>query len=222
MRRSKRELLSAVMVGMGVGSLCAACVVSEDDGSAYGDLTFLYDFQGLDCQEAGVDSVDFYLDGDRGGTASASTECAPRYFTFVDLLEDDYWATIDGYDSGNGLLYSGTFRVEVFGNSGHEVSVSLPPAAGGLTFYWTFAGSAACFDVVDVHVLLYDPFAAVYDDAFYPCQQGGVVYDDVMAGGWRVWLDALDSHDFVLYSAHNIPLYVDAGEANVYEIDLTF
>jgi len=222
MHQSRSGVLLPVVVSVLGGAIAAACVVVHDDPRARGDLTLIYDFQGLGCGAAGVDSVDFELAGDGGGAASASAGCEPGYFTFVDLPEDNYRVIIDAYDAGDGLLYSGTFRAVVRGNSGIDVIVSLEPASGDLTFYWTFAGSAACLDVVDVHVLLHDPFGAIYDDAFYPCEQAGVTYANVMAGAWHVWLDGLNFADAVLYRADNASLYVDAGVDNAYDIDLGF
>ena len=220
MRWSRLE--TPVAMGVLVGAIGAACVVVGDEPRLRGDLTVAYDFQGLHCAEAGVDSITLELQGDRGDTASADAACEPSYFTFVDLLEDDYDVVAHGYDSSYGLLYRGAFRATVYGNSGSEVRVSLPLASGGLSLYWTFEGSAACLDVVDVHVLLRDPFGALYDDSDYPCDQAGVAYGDVMSGSWDVWLDGLDYANGVLYHADNVSVYVDADVDNVYDIDLSY
>src|SRR5688572_32862956 len=90
--------------------------------------------------------------------------------------------------------------------TGCLVSVDDPvdpvdPDSTALTMYWTFEGSGACLDVVDVHVTLRDPYGDVYDDDFYPCGLDGLVYDDIIYGEWDVELTALDEDDFILYDA---------------------
>jgi len=222
MRRLRLDVLLPVVMAVSVGGMGVACVAVFEEHGGRGDLTVLYDFEGLGCNGAGVASVDFTLEGDEGADASASATCEPGTYTFVDLEADDYLVYLDAYDSGNGLLYTGSFRAAVRSDTGRSVSVSLTPATGQLTLYWTFVGSAACLDVVDVHVELRNPFDEVVDYAYYPCDQAGVTYGDVVSGAWRVWIDGLSAGDAVLYSASNVPFYVDAGEDNAYDIDLTF
>ena len=204
-----------------VGAVGVACVVVSDGPRPRGDLTVGYDFEALGCSDAGVHSVDLNVEGDSGDTASVSVTCDPRYYTFVDLSEDGYNVTVDAYDSGNGLLYGGTFRATVYADAGNEVDVSLPAALGRLTIDWTFEGSTACLDVVNVRVLLRDPFDTVYDDAVYSCGSGGVAYGDVITGNWRVWLHGLSSAGATIYQANNVSAYVDAGADNTFNVDLT-
>ena len=208
------------VAGLLVGTIGAACVVVSDGSRLHGDLTVGYDFEALGCADAGVDSVDLFVEGDSGDTANASVTCDPRQFTFVDLWEDDYNIPVNAYDGGNGLLYSGTFRATLLGNTENEVDVSLPAASGSLSIDWTFQGSATCSDVAHIHVLLRDPFDTVYDDAVYPCGQAGVSYGEVISGDWRVWLVGSSSSGVVLYQVSNVSTYVDANTDNVFTVDL--
>ncbi len=222
MSRSNTKVRWQLTLGVLAGSLGLACVAVVEDTVGLGDLTLTYDFDGLGCAAAGVASVDFALTGDRGGLDGVSVDCEPAYYTFLDLPADGYRVNIEAYDPAEGLLYSASFRTTVPRNSAGNINVSLRPAVGALTLYWTFAGSTDCLSVDEVYVELRDPFDVLFDSTYYRCDQAGVSYGDVITGEWRVSLDALSSSNILLYRATDVPFYVDAGEDNAYDIDLGF
>ncbi len=222
MCRSRAKLRCPLALGVLTGCLSLACVAVFEESGGQGDLTLTYDFDGLGCAAAGVASLDFALTGDRGGLDGVSVACEPAYYTFLDLPADSYQINIEAFDSAEGLLYSASFRTTVPRNNAGNINVSLRPAVGTLTLYWTFAGRADCLSVDDVYVELRDPFDVLHDSNYYPCGQAGVSYGEVISGEWRVSLDALSSSNVLLYRATNVPFYVGAGEDNAYDIDLGF
>ena len=96
----------------------------------------------------------------------------------------------------------------------------MPASVANLTILWTFDGREACLEVDEVSVILEDPFGFVYDDADYPCDFGGVSYEDVIAGDWLVTLRARDTRGVVLYRALDVPLVVEAYTDDEVTVDL--
>ena len=67
---------------------------------------------------------------------------------------------------------------------------------------------------------VYDFTRLIYDDARYPCSYGGVVYDDLVEGLWRLGLDGLADDGRLLYAADPQNVVVIGAADNIYTIDL--
>lgn len=95
-----------------------------------------------------------------------------------------------------------------------------PISRGDLGLYWTFDGFGACGGVEDVRVTLVDPDGFVYDDALYPCDYEGVVYEELDEGFWSVELDGIDRYGRVQYRSGVQTVDIIGNANNDYTIDL--
>ena len=204
----------------------SACYVELNDpyDADRGDLTLRYRFDGLRCDDAGVHRISVRLDGERyGETYRDDVSCAGFAWgiTLEDLQQDTYRVQIEGRDAMGTVLYrvQGA-RVEVRWATHQEYDVEVPSAGGSLTLYWTFDGSGACGAVQDVRVTLEDPDGFVYDDARYLCEYGGVAYDGLIQGLWRLTLDGLDGMDRLVATAGPQNVVVIGAADNIYTLDL--
>lgn len=205
------------------------CYLEIDDGPVgyrTGDLTLRYSFGGAYCLDAGVHRIAVRLEGQRRGEVYRDSFSCARYedgVTFEGLREDTYDVEIEGRDANGGLLYlldSGR-SVEVIWGSHQEYDVEVPDTGGALGVYWTFDGEGRCGEVYDVRVELYDSDGFVYDDALYPCDYGGVIYDVLAHGVWTVYLDGLDAMGRSVYRSGSRNVVVIRGAQNDYTIDLS-
>lgn len=204
----------------------SACYVELNDSPDFdrGDITLRYRFDGQRCDDAGVHRISVRLDGERyGETYRDDVSCAGFTWgiTLEDLREDTYRVQIEGRDAMGTVLYrvQGT-RVEVRWATHQEYDVEVPSAGGSLTVHWTFEGSGSCGAVADVRVTLEDPDGFVYDDARYPCGYGGVVYDGLIQGLWRLSLDGLDGMGRLISAAGPQNVVVIGSADNIYTLDL--
>ncbi len=201
--------------------MLGACLVAVSVG--HGDLTINYSFDGYDCLAAGVDAIDVIATSRESGvsrTATSTCSYDTRHMTLLDLPAGDYDVEVDGYDATGALIYDGHAIVSVVAGTVQQYDIIAPFSQGSLTINWIFEGSGACLDVYDLHVVLIDPFAYIYDDALYPCDYGGLTYDDLMAGSWHVTLHALDASGRLIYAAENRPVVVEAYSENEATIEL--
>lgn len=210
-------------------ALTSACYVEvhDDDFPGYrtGDLTLRYDFDGRSCTNAGVDRISVRLDGrDHGEVIRDSFDCALYEVgvTFEGLREDTYSVSIEARDLSGAVLYSLEGRsVDVDWGTHQEYDLDVGGTGGSLTLYWTFEGWDGCPDVDELRIQLIDPDGFVYDEAGYACDFGGVTYDGLSHGVWRIGMDGLDRFGRVLYRAAPRNLVVIRGADNVYTVDLS-
>lgn len=206
-------------------ALSSACYidVDNDDHRRTGSLTLQYSFGGLDCTSAGVDRIDIRVIGSRDDYVDTlRCRAFERGVTIDGLLEGTYDVSIEGRSYDGDVIYAlDTASVRVRGFTSQSYDVDVPDVSGALTIYWTFAGSGRCGEVFDLRVLLVDPDGFVYDDDTYDCEFGGITYDVLPSGRWRLSLDALDSRGRVVYRASDLDLRVLARSSNEYTVDLT-
>jgi hypothetical protein len=211
-----------------IALLSSACYVElhDDLPDGYrGDLTVRYTFDGLRCDDAGVHRIAVRLDGESyGETYRDEVSCSAFTWgiTFEDLREDTYRVHIEGRDAMGAVLYQADdVRVDVRWGTHQEYTVEVPGAGGSLTLYWTLDGAGSCGAVDDVRVTLKDPDGFIYDDARYPCSYGGVVYDGLIEGLWRLSLDGLAADGRLLATAGPQNVVVIGSADNVYTLDLS-
>ncbi|MCA9551918.1 MAG: hypothetical protein KC933_17905 [Myxococcales bacterium] len=205
-------------------SACYLEIHDEFPDGLRGDLTLRYDFEGKRCDDAGVSRIRVQLTGQRFGERYDDDYSCSGYawgVTFENLREDTYTVLIEGRDGMGSVLYqSNNQEVEVYGGTHQEYTLRAYSAGGALTLYWTFDGTGSCGAVDEVRVTLTDPDGFIYDDARYPCSYGGVVYDDLVEGLWRLGLDGLADDGRLLYAADPQNVVVIGAADNIYTIDL--
>lgn len=205
----------------------SACYVTVDDTRPHartGDLTLRYSFDGRDCIAAGVDRIAIDVRGivsrDRY-TDTLSCSSFVDGVTIENLIEDEYEVTIEGRTFSGDLLYSLDRRtIGVVAYTHQEYDFDLFGSTGSLTVYWTFDGYGDCGMVDDVRVRLIDPEGFVYDDARYNCEYGGIVYDVLSSGRWRITLEGMSFGGRVLYRMADHDIEVIPSASNEYTIDL--
>ena len=211
--------LAALLVAVASGS--CICVVT----SSTSDLTILYTFDGLTCNNAGVEVIAVSVAGvDVDDGAYYEVDCTrfSEGLTISDLRTGSYDVDIEALDFRNVVIYARYgVPIEVDEDVGNRYDIDVPSLKGQLTLYWTFEGSDQCLDVVDVHVTAVDPAGLVYDDSDYACDTVGVIYDDAYAGVWSISMDGIDSANRILYTARNQAVTVRPNASNEYTIDLT-
>ena len=141
-----------------IGSLFTGCVVS--DKSSPGDVSFLWTFAGLRCDQArDMYGVNITIPGQslvNGGKFACSTEGVDG-ITLHDFAPRSYAYTLQAVDFQNRVLFeaSGTFVI----NGSKTVQADLAPTGspGSYAYLnWTFPGNASCAqaNVATVDVLL--------------------------------------------------------------------
>ena len=208
----------------------AGCYIDLDDDDVFdndglGDITIEYTFDGLLCDQVGVQRIRLSLEGQRRGDTFFDTlDCAGfRDGVIVyDLLDDDYTLVLEGLGSGSTLLYSmeQPRTVTVYDDGGSYVTVALRSITGDLTVNWAFPGNAPCGEVTFVDVRLREPTGVVYDDSQYDCTFGGVEYNQIPPGLWTVQMTAVDSADREVYRLSERVIEVVEGAFNEYTLVL--
>ena len=202
----KRLLQTALVVGF--ASLASACYIDFDDDDdvffGLGDLTVNYTFDGLLCDEIGVDQIRLTLEGQNRGDSFFDTFTCTRFrdgVTIIDLSSDRYSLTIEGLNQNGGVIYSMDRSLTVSVDSGDDnfATVNLFSSTGDLAVSWVFPTGTECAEVTEIVVTLRDPTGAVYDDARYDCTFGGVEYLQLEPGRWTVEMVAVDATDRVIY-----------------------
>ena len=201
----KRIIPAAVLLG--VASMAAGCYIDVDGdlySDGYGDVTIDYTFDGLQCDQAGVDRIRIALEGRTFGDAFYDTvRCAGFRDGVVvyDMFADEYDLYVDGLARDGSVLYASnrpTF-VRVRDNASNFASVNLGYAAADLALTWSFPGNTQCSEVAVVAVTLRDPDGFIYDDSRYPCGLGRVEYGGVLPGQWSVEMRAFDASDGLVF-----------------------
>lgn len=198
--------------------LTSACDYDE------ADARFRVEFDGLTCEDAGVDVAEVTIERQGGAfLSSATVQCIGDSldFTLSDVEEGTYLVSLTAFDADGRLLYDNDDGDIVFLDDGFSlVDIDVPPSTGDLTIFWTFEGDDRCGAVDDVSVLLEDPFSSVFDDADYPCDFGGVTYDQIIAGLWRVSLRGRNGDNQILFRADGRDVRVVANTDSRVTIDL--
>ncbi len=229
MLNSKLALASLIPL-----ALSSACVVVTDDDRRnppppstidHGTLTVEFNFEGRLCDVAGVDIIDVDVIGQTMGDAYRDSLNCQNYrdgLVIEDLRVDDYEVSVTGKSNAGDVLYeTETFSVVRVGPTANNlITVDALGLGGDLTVYWTFEGRGLCGDIFDVRVTTRDPDGFIYDDALYPCDFGGVVYEHVIDGLWTVDVDALDDTGRLLYQTYDRGVVVIRNANNDYTLDL--
>lgn len=204
----------------------SGCVVVGDPDykpPTRGDLTVYYNFGGISCDTAGVDAIVVDLRFPEGDIERYTTDCftSPAGLTIANLRPGTYEVWISGYGYEGLLLYesAGWRTTTVVRGQDRGYDVAVPATVGDLSLNWTFFGNPSCIGVYEVRVTLEDPFGTLYDDSFYPCATGGVLYTNVISGDWYVWMDAFNSQGILLYKGEGV-VEVLPNTSNVYDVDL--
>lgn len=211
----------------------SACIFEiHEDGNYqddYADLTLNFTFDGLDCEAAGVDRIRVDVQGLYMGDVFRDDLSCRSYrngLLIENLYPDTYEVTIDGFDALGNQIYrmNQPQRLEVSSWRYEQYTLDVPSEApvnaGTLTVYWTFDGDGACNTVQDIRAVLIDENGVLYDDARYPCDFGGIAYDDLPAGLWTIELTAIDAMGRTEFKSPEQNIVVFANAANDYTLDL--
>lgn len=204
--------LAPLVAALALPTLGSACVVVDSQPpppppDPYGDIAFNWSFGGVrDCDVAGVDEVDIAIF--QGGVLFDEIQgepCVGGGLILTDYFNDVYELEIDAYSRTSELLYSGGFTVDVRGGVENDVGlVELdplaplpPPPLGSVGMFWSFLYPSstpqldcAIAGVVDIDVLLVSEDGEEVRDTFDCEQSAGATFDNLLAGGWTLHLDA--------------------------------
>jgi hypothetical protein len=207
--------------------LCLAslsgCIIHEDNDNTCcnpppppaqpGNVTFLWRFDGLRCDEArDVYGVNITIPGEQlhnNGRYACSTNNVDG-ITLHDFVPGTYSYRIQAVDYRNVILFESTGTFVINGNS--TVMADLAPVGNNInTSYaflnWTFPGNQSCAQVgvatVDI-TLDGNPNTSIQN---VPCTDGQT------AQGWRMPYTTPGEHfiDFVAKDAQSRPLYYFSG-----------
>lgn len=206
--------------------LVAGLTLGACYGASDGELIVAYTFEGGDCFDSGVDTVVIEVRESRRGrvvrTADVYCDTGETGLSFFGLSAGRYIVQIEGFDADGFLLYDNAPGESVWVDARVDqfYDIDVGGSVGDLTAFWIFEGSSWCGDVVDVRVIIEDPFGVLFEDADYPCDFGGVSYDNLIAGVWRLSLRGLGASGQVLLRADNRFLRVIAYDEVEYELNL--
>ncbi len=196
-----------------VASLSTGCIITNHDDcctapSRPGDVTFLWTFDGLRCDEAReVYGVNITIPGEalhNNGRYACSTNNADG-ITLHDFAPGSYSFQIEAVDFNNHVVYEGSGTFFIDGDA--TVQVDLVPL-GAATSYaylnWTFPGNRSCAEagVTSVDIILDDAAPANF-----PCFEGqrtpGLKTPSLDPGEHFI--------EFIAYDASGDPLYYFNG-----------
>ena len=196
-----------------VASLSTGCIIRDDDccnppppPARPGDVTFLWTFDGLRCDEArDVYGVNITIPGEvlhNNGRFACSTNNADG-ITLHDFVPGSYTYRIQAVDYRNVIIFEGTGSFVINGDA--TVSIDMVPVGSNTnTSYaylnWTFPGNQSCAQagVASVDIRLNDN-----DYVNFPCAEGqktpGLKTPYLAPGEHFIEFVALDSQNRPLY-----------------------
>jgi hypothetical protein len=194
-----------------LASFSTACVVVDDDDrrASPGDVSFLWTFQGLRCDQArDVFGVNVEIPGEslhNGGRFACNTGGVDG-ITLHDFRPGKYPFVLRAVDVRNVVIYEaqGTFRIDGNATVRADLMGQGDPASYAL-LSWTFPGNAGCGQagVASVDVILDDR-----EPANFPCGEGqhspGLQTPDLDPGSHYI--------EFIARAYDGTPLYYYNGE----------
>lgn len=205
--------------------ISSACVIAvESPDRPEGRVSAQYAFDGLDCEDVGVDLIELTLEREDGFDWRRETiACASAdgFFTFAGLDPGIYLLRVDGLRADGRMIFTADVAdIDVRRGAQEDVWIDARSLSSELSLYWTFEGSGACGAVREVRVRLTDEQGEIYDDARYPCDFEGVIYDDIRPGIWTARIEGLGVHERILFWKQVEALDVQVSATNAYTIDL--
>lgn len=203
------RFLSVMVAAAGVMS--ASGCVCVTNGTARGDVTFLWTFDGRTCAASPeVASVTIRVPGEQlmnDGSYPCTTQGVDG-IKLTDFRPGTYSYSIEGRSNQGAVLYetSGTFVV----NGDVTVNAALRSSQGDVTFLWSFNGNACALVPNVSQVTLQIPGEALANGGVFPCTTAGV-------GGITLTRFRTGSYTFTIQgrNAQNVVLYEGSGSFTV-------
>lgn len=215
-------LVATLVLGAASG-----CVVNNPPPPPQpGSITFSWLFEGeRDCDAAGVAELDVQVFDADGRVFFETVECFGDALTLTDFTPGAYEILLDAYSRSGRPLYAGEGFVQVQPGVENDIGdIELfriggeVQAAGSLAFFWGFlyptndslviACQVAGTEVVTVDMQALDGSVSFLEA--FPCEDEGVVLENLPEGRYSVLLEA-----FGTYQNQDILLYDGLFEVNV-------
>ncbi len=186
-------LIVTAALALAMGSGCG-------ESDSFGDLVVRYQIgSGIDCDEAGIDSIQITLDGSSHTPDPRIVACRDERgeLLFRNIPVDVYDVVVHGLDANDEPIFEGE-QEDVSIIEGDEVEtrvITLSVMNPALRVRWRFDNGFQCStnDVQEIEMVLYRERIDRETDEIVDCELGEFLIEDLFPGNYDLRVRAIDA-----------------------------